>query len=183
MLGSGKPCSSGQPPGHDWHVQSDSWIEGASLMTCLLWLPATQKLPPKLGRKLGSLVRNINTKTQRLRSAVSLTESNFGRGIKRDILENLSTTVKTVVIASDGGKPLTKSSKMSDQGQPAQEEGVTTRLEVRIQKKPKTLYMTSRAPYHYKTENLIIILLTTDFKGLVLLLLVFYKQNKVTRGS
>ena len=49
-------------------------------------------------------------------SAVPLAEGNLGIGIKCTILENLSTTVKTVVLPSEDGNPVTKSKEMSDQG-------------------------------------------------------------------
>jgi hypothetical protein len=39
-----------------------------------------------------------------------------GRGIKWVALENLSTTVRIVVLPSDGGSPVTKSRDIWDQG-------------------------------------------------------------------
>lgn len=49
-------------------------------------------------------------------SAVCLAEGNFGNGMKRAILENLSTPFRIVVFPSDKGKPVTKSRETSDQG-------------------------------------------------------------------
>lgn len=48
--------------------------------------------------------------------AVSLVEGSLGRRTKLTILETLPTTVKTVVLPSEGGKPVIKSRVMSDQG-------------------------------------------------------------------
>lgn len=44
--------------------------------------------------------------------AASLVEGSLGRGIKWVALENLSTTVRMVVLPSDGGRPVTKSREM-----------------------------------------------------------------------
>lgn len=49
--------------------------------------------------------------------AVSLAEGNLGRGIEWTILENLSTTMRTVVLPSVKGRAVPKSTEMSDQGQ------------------------------------------------------------------
>ena len=48
--------------------------------------------------------------------AVSLAEGNLGRGMKWAALENLS-TVRMMVLPSDGGSPVTKSREIWDQGQ------------------------------------------------------------------
>lgn len=50
------------------------------------------------------------------RLAVSKAEGNFGRGIKWTNLENLSMMVRTAVLPSDGGSPVTKSTATCDQG-------------------------------------------------------------------
>ena len=47
--------------------------------------------------------------------AISLVESNLGRGMKWAAFENLSTTVRMVVLPSDGGSPVTKSREIWDQ--------------------------------------------------------------------
>ncbi len=49
-------------------------------------------------------------------SAVCLAEGNFGMGMNLTIFENLSTTVSIVVLPSDGGSPVMKSTEISDQG-------------------------------------------------------------------
>lgn len=49
-------------------------------------------------------------------STVFLVERNLGRGMKYAILDNLHTTVNTVVLPSEAGKPVTKSREMSDHG-------------------------------------------------------------------
>jgi hypothetical protein len=46
--------------------------------------------------------------------ATFLAEGNLGRGMKWVALENLSTTVRIVVLGSDGGSPVTKSSDIWD---------------------------------------------------------------------
>ncbi len=49
-------------------------------------------------------------------TAVSLAEGNLGKGIKCAAFENRSTTVKTTVMPLEGGRAVTKSSAMWDQG-------------------------------------------------------------------
>lgn len=49
-------------------------------------------------------------------SAVSLALGNLGMGMKWIILENISTTVSTMVVPSEWGSPAMKSKVMSDQG-------------------------------------------------------------------
>ncbi len=49
-------------------------------------------------------------------NAVSLAEGNLGKGIKWAAFENRSTTVKTTVLPWEGGRAVTKSSEMWDQG-------------------------------------------------------------------
>ncbi len=55
--------------------------------------------------------------------AVSLAEGNLGRGIKWVAFENLSTTVRTTVLPSERGKPVTKSIAMCDQGREGTDSG------------------------------------------------------------
>ena len=81
------------------------------------------KLPPETGDKLRAPVRHdvpgksVETKTWcNKTSAVSLADGGLGKAIKCVILENLSTTVRTVVLPLDSGSPVTKSTEMSDQG-------------------------------------------------------------------
>ncbi len=50
------------------------------------------------------------------RSAVSRAEGYFGKRTKLTDLENLSMMVSMVVLSSEGGKPVTKSTEMCDQG-------------------------------------------------------------------
>ncbi len=49
-------------------------------------------------------------------TAVSLAEGSLGRGMKWTAFENLSTTVRTTLLPLDGGRPVTKSMAMWDQG-------------------------------------------------------------------
>lgn len=67
---------------------------------------------------------NLNT-CKRTSSAISLTDGSLGRGTKCDILENLSTTVRIVVLPSDKGRAVTKSKDMSDQSRNRQRKDKT----------------------------------------------------------
>ncbi len=49
-------------------------------------------------------------------AAVSLAEGNLGKGIKWAAFENRSTTVKTTILPREGGRAVTKSSAIWDQG-------------------------------------------------------------------
>lgn len=76
---------------------------------------AVQNLPTNIGPWSDKMFLGnpwIREMLWSITSAVCLAEGNFGNGMKRAILENLSTTFRIVVFPSDKGKPVTKSREM-----------------------------------------------------------------------
>ncbi len=96
-----------------WPAQSDRWSEGETQKTNSQspdtnWGPLSETT--SAGRPW---MRKTWSTTV---AAVSLAEGNLGKGIKWAAFENRSTTVKTTVLPREGGRAVTKSSAIWDQG-------------------------------------------------------------------
>ncbi len=95
-------------------------------------------------------------------TAVSLADGNLGRGMKWAAFENRSTMVKTTVFLLEGGRPVTKSSEMWDQGLDGTDSGWRSPAEGRLEvlemaqtEQAKTNHRISRAIHGHQNRCLI----------------------------